>query len=125
MSRSFYKKHIYLIVLSLSMLFLSACSSKGFTTADSQRISLDKKCSKTIEEYSKDDKKLNAVLDKQIYDFQKIVAEVSVSNKKSSILIQKVIEEEKNNQPISAKQLDNILRNMQKNIDQIKIYQKY
>ncbi len=120
MARSFYKKHIYLIVLSLSMLFLSACSSKGFTTADSQRISLDKKCSKTIKGYSKDDKKLNTVLDKQIYDFKKIVSEVSVSNKKSSILIQKVTEQEKNNQPISARQLDNILKNMQKNIDQIK-----
>ena len=102
------------------MLFLNACSSKGFTTADSQKISLDKKCSKTIKRHSKDDKKLNTILNKQIYDFQKIVEEVSVSNKKSSILIQKVTEQEKNNQPISARQLDNILKNMQKNIDQIK-----
>jgi len=108
------------MVLSLAMLFLSACSSKGFTTADSQRTSLEKKCSETIKIYSKDDKKLNTVLDKQIYDFQKIVDEVSVSNKKSTVLIQKVIEQEKNNQPISASQLDNILKNMQKNIDQIK-----
>ena len=120
MSRGFYKNHIYLIVLSLAMLFLSACSSKGFTMADAKRISLEKKCSKTIKRYSKDDKKLNTILDKQIYDFQKIVEEVSVSNKKSSILIQKVIEQEKNNQPISARQLDNILKNMQKNIDKIK-----
>lgn len=105
------KKNISTALLVFSLFLLNACSSKQFISAK-QRSSLEQNCSKIIQK-SKDDKTLNKILNEQIFKFQETVEEVLVSNRKSTIMLDRLLKQEQNNQPISARQLDSIFSSIE------------
>lgn len=107
------------ILLLCTSFYFNGCSEKRFIP-DEKKVQLEQSCSHTIDTYAHNDKKLNKILDKHIYDFQETVEEILVLHEKSATVLKSLLTEEQKNKPISPKQLDVLLSTTQKDIEHLK-----